>query len=51
MDLKKTPTTENKTNGSGSGLFGFKLPGIYAPFLTRTRSATDAVIQQTRSSS
>ncbi|KAK7394271.1 hypothetical protein VNO78_14793 [Psophocarpus tetragonolobus] len=42
---------EDKTNGSSSGLFGLRLSGMYAPFLTRTRSATDAVVQQTRSTS
>lgn len=47
VDPMKTPTV-NKTNGSSSGLFGLKLSGVYAPFLTRTRSATAAVIQQTR---
>lgn len=49
-DLKKTPS-ENKTSGPSSGLFGMGLSGIYAPFLTRSRSATDAVVQLTRSSS
>ncbi|KAK7273127.1 hypothetical protein RIF29_14173 [Crotalaria pallida] len=43
------PPAENKTNGSSSGLFG-KFSS-YAPFLTRTRSATDAVVQQNRSTS
>ncbi|RDX74805.1 hypothetical protein CR513_45398, partial [Mucuna pruriens] len=42
---------EEKMNGSSSGLFGLSLSGVYAPFLTRTRSATDSVVQQTRSSS
>ncbi|KAK7319121.1 hypothetical protein RJT34_03835 [Clitoria ternatea] len=39
-----------KNNGSSSGLFGLGISGVYASFLTRTRSATDAVVQQTRSS-
>lgn len=41
------------TNGgaSSSGLFRIRFPGFSAPFLTRTRSATNAVSQQTRSSS
>ncbi|KAK7340823.1 hypothetical protein VNO77_21537 [Canavalia gladiata] len=47
---RKIPPKDDKTNGSSSGLFGM-LTGVYAPFLTRTRSATDAVVQQTRSSS
>lgn len=51
VDSKKTPTTENKSNGSSSGFFGLNFSGVYAPLLTRTRSATDAVVQQTRSSS
>jgi len=43
---------ESRTNGSSSGLFGLsKLSGVYAPFLSRTRSATDSVVQQTRSTS
>ncbi|XP_027350759.1 uncharacterized protein LOC113861873 [Abrus precatorius] len=50
VNLKNITPKEEKTNGSSSGLFG-KLSGVYAPFLTRTRSATDAVVQQTRSSS
>ncbi|BAT89475.1 hypothetical protein VIGAN_06043800 [Vigna angularis var. angularis] len=43
---------ESRTNGSSSGLFGLgRLSGVYAPFLSRTRSATDSVVQQTRSTS
>ncbi|XP_012568874.1 uncharacterized protein [Cicer arietinum] len=45
----KTPI-ENKTNGSSSGgFFGLNLSSVYT--LTRTRSATNAVLQQTRPSS
>lgn len=51
VDSKRIPPKEDKTNGSSSGLLGLKFPGFSAPFLTRTRSATDAVVQQTRSSS
>ncbi|OIW05473.1 hypothetical protein TanjilG_12064 [Lupinus angustifolius] len=47
-DSIKILAAENKSNGSSSGLFG-KFAGVYAPFLTRTRSATDALVQQTRS--
>ncbi|KAE9595220.1 hypothetical protein Lalb_Chr17g0336401 [Lupinus albus] len=51
-DSIKVLPAENKSNGSSSGLssglFG-KFAGVYAPFLTRTRSATDALVQQTRS--
>ncbi|KAJ1435486.1 VRR-NUC domain [Sesbania bispinosa] len=43
VDSKKIPPTDDKANGSSSGLFGLKLSG-YASFLTRTRSATDAVV-------
>ncbi|XP_019452127.1 PREDICTED: uncharacterized protein LOC109354229 [Lupinus angustifolius] len=50
LDSIKVPPAEIKSNGSTSGLFG-KFSGIYVPFLTRTRSATDAVVQQTRSTS
>ncbi|BAU03362.1 hypothetical protein VIGAN_UM086800 [Vigna angularis var. angularis] len=43
---------ESRTNGFSSGLFGLgRLSGVYAPFLSRTRSATDSVVQQTRSTS
>ncbi|WVZ04697.1 hypothetical protein V8G54_018043 [Vigna mungo] len=44
---------ESRSNGSSSGLFGLgsRLSGVYAPFLSRTRSATDSVVQQTRSTS
>ncbi|KAK7270026.1 hypothetical protein RIF29_22880 [Crotalaria pallida] len=42
---------EEKTNGSSSGLFGMRFSGLHAPFLTRTRSATDAVVNHTRSRS
>ncbi|XP_052729286.1 uncharacterized protein LOC108327145 isoform X2 [Vigna angularis] len=43
---------ESRTNGSSSGFFGLgRLSGVYAPFLSRTRSATDSVVQQTRSTS
>jgi len=46
------PFQESRTNGSSSGLFGLsRLSGVYAPFLSRTRSATDSVVQQTRSTS
>ncbi|KAH1238648.1 hypothetical protein GmHk_08G023265 [Glycine max] len=40
----------DKSNGSSSGLFGL-ISGVYGPLLTRTRSATDAVVQKTRSAS
>ncbi|KAL2571031.1 hypothetical protein AAZV13_18G226200 [Glycine max] len=40
----------DKSNGSSSGLFGL-ISGVYGPLLTRTRSATDAVVQKTRSTS
>ncbi|XP_022635794.1 uncharacterized protein LOC106758037 isoform X2 [Vigna radiata var. radiata] len=43
---------ESRTNGSSSGLFGLaRLSSVYTPFLSRTRSATDSVVQQTRSTS
>ncbi|KAI4336559.1 hypothetical protein L6164_015072 [Bauhinia variegata] len=45
VDSSKTTPTEDKTNGSSSsGLLGL------IPFLTRTRSATEAVSQHIRSS-
>ncbi|KAE9604957.1 hypothetical protein Lal_00036825 [Lupinus albus] len=50
VDSKKVPPAEIKSTGSSSGLFG-KFSGVYVPFLTRTRSATDAMVQQTRSTS
>ncbi|KAI4343413.1 hypothetical protein L6164_010763 [Bauhinia variegata] len=51
VDSIETHATEDKTNGSSSsGLLGLRLPGIYGSFLTRTRSATEAVAQHTRSS-
>ncbi|XP_021283738.1 uncharacterized protein LOC110416180 [Herrania umbratica] len=44
-------TSEDKTNGSSSsGFFGMMFSGANASFLTRTRSATNAVPQQMRSS-
>ncbi|CAK8540946.1 unnamed protein product [Lathyrus sativus] len=47
----KTPPIENKINGSSAGgFFGISLSSVYAPLL-RTRSATNSVIQQTRSTS
>ena len=41
------------TNGGASsyGRFGLRFPSISTSFLSRTRSATNAVLQQTRSSS
>ncbi|XP_020208037.1 uncharacterized protein LOC109792990 isoform X1 [Cajanus cajan] len=51
VNSKSISPKEDKSNGSSSGLFGLRLPNVYAPFLTRTRSATDAVVQQTRSTS
>ncbi|XP_061374402.1 uncharacterized protein LOC133316634 [Gastrolobium bilobum] len=51
VDSKKIPPKEDKTNGSSSGLLGLKFSSVYAPILSRTRSATDAVVQQTRSTS
>ncbi|TKY64934.1 bZIP transcription factor bZIP56 precursor [Spatholobus suberectus] len=51
VNSKSIPPKEDKSNGSSSGLFGLRFSGVYAPFLTRTRSATDAVVQQTRTSS
>ncbi|KAK2413374.1 hypothetical protein QL285_036093 [Trifolium repens] len=51
VNSMRTPTTENTINGPNSGgFFGMNLSSIYAP-LMRTRSATNAVIQQTRPSS
>ncbi|KAJ7957530.1 BZIP transcription factor, putative (DUF1664) [Quillaja saponaria] len=50
--FNRIPPAEVKTNGSSSsGLFGLRLPGISAPFLTRTRSATNSILQHSRSSS
>ncbi|XP_022734730.1 uncharacterized protein LOC111288209 isoform X2 [Durio zibethinus] len=44
-------TSEDKTNGSSSsGFFGMMFSGGNGSFLTRTRSATNAVPQQMRSS-
>jgi hypothetical protein len=43
---------KDTSNGaSGSGLFGLRFPGFSASFLTRTRSATSAVVEQSRSRS
>lgn len=41
------------TNGGASsyGRFGLRFPSISTSFLSRTRSATNAMLQQTRSSS
>ncbi|XP_062156611.1 uncharacterized protein LOC133864328 [Alnus glutinosa] len=43
---------KDTSNGaSGSGLFGLRFPGFSASFLTRTRSATSAVVEESRSRS
>ncbi|MED6144710.1 hypothetical protein PIB30_017979 [Stylosanthes scabra] len=44
------PPADVQTQNSSSGLFG-KFTGYAPSFLTRTRSATDSVVQQIRSSS
>ncbi|KAL1323057.1 hypothetical protein HN51_068084 [Arachis hypogaea] len=44
------PPKDVQTHSSSSGLFG-KFTGYAPSFLTRTRSATDSVVQQIRSSS
>ncbi|CAJ2669350.1 unnamed protein product [Trifolium pratense] len=51
VNSTRTPTTGNVNNGSSSGgFFGMNLSSMYAPLL-RTRSATNAIIQETRPSS
>ncbi|XP_061364176.1 uncharacterized protein LOC133307647 [Gastrolobium bilobum] len=51
VDSNNFCPTGDKTNESSSGLFGLRFSGLFAPFLTRARSATDAVVQHPRSSS